>query len=368
MFNRLLLHRIVIYFLVLVLSALILIFSYYSINELTYLYQQNFSAKESQLNFLEAADVVTAKPNITLLFGGDVMLSRTVNAKMVSYNDYAWPLKLLAPTLEAADLSIINLESPFLENANYQVPSGSFSFRANPLALESLLVSGVDVVSLANNHILNAGQKGIEDTINLLTTNKIATVGAGLNEEAARAATLMTVNGWQIAFLAYAYPNDYSVATAERPGIAYMDHQNLAVDIKQVRDQTDLVIVIMHAGEEYTTIPNTQQKRFAHEAIDLGADVVIGHHPHWPQSWEIYKDKPIFYSLGNLVFDQMWSEQTRHGVLARLVFQEDLSGQAELIPIIINDYGQADLWPQDKNEAQFWQLYDLDMPGEIIWP
>ena len=368
MLNGSLLRRIATYLLILVLSVVILIFSYYSINELAHFYQHQIAPDELQVNFLEEADIIDPKPAITLLFGGDVMLSRTVNAKMAAYNDYAWPLKLLAPTLKEADLSIINLESPFLKNANYQVPSGSFSFRANPLALESLLISGVDVVALANNHILNAGQKGIEDTIDLLTTNKIATVGAGLNEEAARAATLITVNDWRIAFLAYAYPNDYSVATVKRSGIAYMDHKNLVVDIKQVRDQVDLLIIIMHAGEEYTTLPNAQQKSFAHEAIDLGADAVIGHHPHWPQSWEVYKEKPIFYSLGNLVFDQMWSEQTRHGLLLRLVFQEDLSGQAELIPVIINDYGQVDLWPQDEQESQFWQLYNLDMPKEIIWP
>lgn len=368
MLNGSLLRRIATYLLVLVLSVVILIFSYYSINELAHFYQYQLAPDELQVNFLEEADIVVQKPAVTLLFGGDAMLSRTVNAKMVAYNDYAWPLKLLAPILQAADLSIINLESPFLKNANYQVPSGSFSFRANPLALESLLISGIDVVTLANNHSLNAGQQGLIDTTDLLTTNNITVIGAGMNEDAARSGTLIETKGWQIAFLAYAYPNDYSVATADRPGIAYMDSENLAVDIKRVRDQADLVIIIMHAGEEYTNVPNAQQKKFAHEAIDLGADVVIGHHPHWPQTWEIYKEKPIFYSLGNLVFDQMWSEQTRHGLLARLVFQEDLSGQAELIPIIINDYGQANLWPSDRQESEFWQLYDLEAPGEITWP
>jgi len=101
----------------------------------------------------------------------------------------------------------------------------------------------------------------------------------------------------------------------------------------------------MHAGIEYTTIPNQQQKDFARAAIKAGADIVIGHHPHWPQSFEFYQEKPIIYSLGNLIFDQMWSKETKSGLLLKMTWQKELK-ELELIPIQISDYGQAKILPE----------------------
>lgn len=304
---------------------------------------------------------------ISLMFGGDVMLSRTVNAKMVAYNNYLWPFEKIASTSAAADITVINLESPFLKNADYRVPTGSFSFKADPKALAGLKLAGVDVVALANNHMLNAGRKGLSDTLALLKESGILTAGAGLNETEARQAVIVDKNGWKIAFLSYAYPQDNSVATVDRPGIATLDKENLKTDIDAVRAEVDLVIVLMHAGTEYVSHPGEQQKMFARTAIEAGADAVIGHHPHWPQSWEIYQGKPVIYSLGNFVFDQMWSPETSRGLLARLVFQPDHSGQAELIPIEIKDYGQAQLWPDDKDINIFWKSFKLEAPVDLGW-
>lgn len=348
-----------------VLATAIFIFSNYLISEDSYFYNNHFEENYSEQENLVSQEEISNE--ITLLFGGDIMLSRTVNAKMLAYNDYAWPLRLIAPTISAADLSIFNLESPFLENSNYHVPSGSFSFRANPLAVEALKIAGVDLVSLANNHTLNASKQGIIDTKKILAEQGIFSVGAGLNEEEAREGVLIERNDWKVVFLAYAYPRDYSVAKSTRPGINTMNKENLQEDIKGWREKADLIIVLMHAGEEYTSVPNQEQIDFARAAIDYGADAVIGHHPHWPQSWEVYKNRPIFYSLGNFVFDQMWSKETSQGILAELKFDKSLSGSAKLIPIVIKDYGQVDLWPLDEDERNFWSLYNLEYFGQIIW-
>lgn len=353
------------------LSMLFIFFlSYRLINEKKHQYDLVDNNLVNQALEIKAADQLAEtgiKKELKLLFGGDIMLSRTVNAKMQAYDDYAWPARLIASSTANADISVFNLESPFLKNSNYTVLTGSFAFKANPLAIQTLKLLGADVISLANNHLLNAGKQGVIDTLDILSENNILSVGAGLNEEQARKAAIIEKDEWRLAFLSYAYPNDYSVATETRAGIATMDIDNLKEDIKSLKEEVDLVIVLMHAGIEYVSFPQKDQVDFAHSAIDFGADLVIGHHPHWPQTWEIYNDKAIFYSLGNFIFDQMWSKGTSQGLLAEIVFQPDLSAQARLIPIIIQDYGQVELWPIEKDQADFWSVYGLKEADEIKW-
>lgn len=277
----------------------------------------------------------------TLMFGGDVMLSRVVNQKSIKYKDWAWPFAKVSSTLAAADLTIVNLESPFTIGNNHLVKTGSFSFNADPQSIAGLTTAGIDVVSLANNHTINQGQKGIKDTQKLLTSSSIAFTGAGLNEAQARTPVIEDINGAKIGFLAYAYPDDYSIAGTSTAGLANMDLVKLKNDISKLKTQADLVVIMMHAGIEYTNQPNAQQKQFAHTAIEAGADLVIGHHPHWVQVTEIYQGKPILYSLGNLVFDQMWSKETAEGALAEVTVVDKIITGVKIIPIEIKDYGQA---------------------------
>jgi len=329
----------------------------------------DINSEDKKYEFLEIIpSEISKRQPLILLFGGDLMLSRTVNAKMAAYDDYFWPFAKIAQFTADVDITVFNLESPFLKTADYLVPSGSFIFKADPKAVVGLKLAGVDILSLANNHIMNMGAKGLEDTLSILNSAGIVAIGAGQNEAGARQAYLWEDKGWRVAFLAYAYPKDNSVASDNRPGIATMNQDDLKEDIAIWRSQADLVIVLIHAGVEYKSKPNNQQITFAHAAIDAGADAVIGHHPHWPQSWEIYKNRPIFYSLGNFVFDQMWSKETSQGLLARLTFFDDSSGKADLRPIIISDYGQASLWPENKSESSFWDAYNLSKPVDLSWP
>jgi poly-gamma-glutamate synthesis protein (capsule biosynthesis protein) len=279
----------------------------------------------------------------TLLFGGDVMLSRVVNQQSVKYDDWTWPFLKIADTMSSADLTIINLESPFTIGGNHLVKTGSFSFNADPASLAGLQLAGIDIVSLANNHTINQGKTGIADTQKLLTENDIAFTGAGLTEAEARTPVIKETNGVKIGFLAYAYPNDYSLATANTHGLAGMNIAKMTADVKNLKTQTDLVVVMMHAGIEYVNKPNEQQKKFARASIDAGANLVIGHHPHWVQVTENYQGKPIIYSLGNLIFDQMWSKETQEGALAQIeIVNKKITG-IKIIPISIKDYGQGEL-------------------------
>ena len=277
--------------------------------------------------------VAPSEVDNVLVFGGDIMLSRTVNKKMATYQNYNWPLEKIATLFNEADLAIANLESPFLLDSKYEVQTGSFSFKADPKSVAALSLAGLDILSLANNHILNQGVKGLKDTYKILEEAKISYVGT-------KDARLVINDSKNIrfAFLAYSYDST-------SPLVSKLDTKQLALDIKEARAQADVVIILMHAGTEYSREPNWQQKEFARAAVDDGADLVVGHHPHWPQIIEDYQGKKIIYSLGNLVFDQMWSKETSEGLVVKAYFKNKTLDHLDYIPIVIEDYGQAVVMP-----------------------
>lgn len=260
----------------------------------------------------------TIVTSTTFIFGGDVMLSRNVNTQMAKRNDYQWPFAEIEELFKAADIAVVNLESPFSISSDYTVKTGSFTFNADPKSVAGLNYAGIDVVSLANNHMLNMGDAGIETTKKVLADNNIKYTGLG-------DPAIIS----DFAFLGYTYYPD--------PHLPGLDIAKMQQDIAKLKDKK--VIVLMHAGTEYTTKPNTEQIAFAHAAIDAGAMAVIGHHPHWPQTIETYKNQPIVYSLGNLVFDQMWSEETRQGIVVKMTWQDGWKDM-EIIPIKSYDYSQ----------------------------
>lgn len=305
------------------------------------------------------------KKPVVFIFGGDVMLSRQVNSRMVKYDDYAWPFLKIADFLRTADLTMINLESPFITVKDYFVPTGSFMFKANPRSIEGLILAGIDLVSLANNHSLNQGRVGLQESFNILNEAGLKYIGAGNNEAEARQAEIFEINGEKFALLAYAYPDDNSVATDDQAGIATMDIRDMQEDVRRLKEEGSIVIVNMHAGIEYVTQPNWQQTDFARAAIEAGAEAVIGHHPHWPQVFEFYQDKPIIYSLGNLVFDQMWSLETRQGLFAKLTWRDGWE-KIELIPIKIYDYGQPEIISDEAERFNILNKIGTDSSG-IIW-
>lgn len=306
-----------------------------------------FKHQGQEIIYTEIVKEPVEQKNI-LLFGGDIMLSRTVNAKMDRYNNYNWPLEKVANIFSEADLAIANLESPFVLTDSYHVPSGSFSFKANPLSISALVLAGFDVLSLANNHALNQGSKGIDNTKSILDEAGISYTGLNDNN-----LVIKESNGIRFSFLAYTYNNDSNL-------IAHMDDlEKLRLDIADAKDKSDVVIVLMHAGIEYVREPNRQQKNFAYAAIDNGADLVIGHHPHWPQITEDYHGKKIIYSLGNLVFDQMWSKETSQGLLAKIFFDGKELKNIEYIPIIIRDYGQAEVMPEGVDRTELFESLNL---------
>jgi poly-gamma-glutamate synthesis protein (capsule biosynthesis protein) len=176
--------------------------------------------------------------------------------------------------------------------------------------------AGADVVSLANNHMWDYGLPALEDTLGYLATNDISAAGAGRTLEEARGPIVRTVGGTRIAYLAYTnILPESALATDVRAGVNLYNAIRMVADIARARTLADIVVVSFHTGTEYEVRHNADQERIYRSAIDAGADLVVGHHPHVVQDTERYKGKWIAYSLGNFVFDQNWSDATRQGML-----------------------------------------------------
>jgi len=259
-------------------------------------------------------------PPITFVFGGDVMLGRAVNATLVERNDYFYPFSEIAAALQAADFSFTNLESPIVENCPV-VRAATFTLCAPPQAAEALQRAGIDAVSFANNHYLDYGNTGVRDTGKYLLGARILPIMQGNPE-------YVLVRGKRIGLLAF---------NLTWPGNTEAHILQLVTDTKL---HADLVIVSFHWGDEYTDTPSESQKSLARAVIEHGADLIVGHHPHHLQPAERYKHGLIFYSLGNLVFDQMWSEKTRRGALVKVSWYIDNALELEILPTKIYEFSQ----------------------------
>ena len=257
-------------------------------------------------------------PATRILFGGDVMLSRYVGKLAREKKDPAWPLRDLAPLLAGADIAFVNLESPFSDRGK-PVEEGML-FKAEPEMIAGLELAGIDIVSTANNHARDRDAYGVDYTLDLLAQHGILAVGTAKSAEEVHKGAVLARNGIRFGFLAYTYDQTNGNRGDRDDRVAMMDPAQMRLDVAGLKQRADVAIVSMHAGNEYSSKPNAQQKQFARAAIEAGASIVVGHHPHVTQPWEAYGGGAIFYSLGNLVFDQFQRAETQKGALAEVVF------------------------------------------------
>lgn len=257
---------------------------------------------------------------VVLMATGDVIPARSVNMQALRRADFRWAFRQVSEVVQSADMTLINLETPLVSDC--PPTDDGMIFCGDARHTEGLLEIGTDVASLANNHAGNYGPEGIRETVSHLADRGIAVTGRG--EPA-----LLTRSGTTYAFLAY---NDIG---------ARIDDMQVAADIRNAKQNADAVIVSFHWGTEYVRMPTTRQRHLAHLAIDSGAELVVGNHPHWYQPVEIYRDRVIVYAHGNFVFDQMWSKETTLGVIGRYGFAGGTLVSVRFIPIGIRDFGQA---------------------------
>lgn len=275
---------------------------------------------------------------------GDIQLSRQVATK-INQNGVDFPFDKIKDITKNSDITIGNLESPFTTNKANTNPN-TMIFGAETKTAQGLKNAGFNLLNLANNHFSNQGQNGMDLTFKTLIDNNIDYFGAGTDFNNAHKPIVKKVGDIKIAFLGYTDQDVLpanSIPTIDKPGVAVMDITQAQTDIINAKTEAELVIISMHSGTEYTPNPNQKQIDFARAAIDSGADLVLGHHPHVVQAIEDYKGKKIFYSLGNFIFDQAWSKETQEGLMVKLTFANTSITNTELMPIKIENWCQPRL-------------------------
>jgi gamma-polyglutamate biosynthesis protein CapA len=272
---------------------------------------------------------------IKLLFVGDIMMTRSVEEKIKDLNKkFIFPFLNILNYLKTFDYVIANLEGPISDKGTKI--GNKYSFRMKPEVAEALSNTNIKIVNLANNHIFDYGKIAFEDTLKNLEKNNINYFGNSYEP------LIIEKEGVKIGFLGFSDFLKHLEVRENKIGIAVVNN-NLSELIKKTKEKVDILIVSFHWGEEYQELANERQRKLAKIAIDSGADLVIGHHPHVIQDIEKYKDKFIFYSLGNFIFDQNFSKETMIGGGVEVYIKTQTNADytqtnADPAPIIQNIY------------------------------
>jgi len=291
----------------------------------------------SNTNHIPKVTPAPAK-NIKIIFAGDFMFDRYIRQMAQKHgNDFI--LENVKDVLVESDLTIVNLEGPITKFSSISMYSefGSrenYIFTFDPSIVKTLKDHNIKLVNIGNNHILNFGKEGLDQTKSFLKTEEINYFGNTGNEE----------------------DQTFYIYEKEETKIAFINYNQFVKNGKEItleniallKERADILIIYAHWGIEYKIQANKSVQSLAHEFIDQGADLIIGSHPHVIQQTEIYKKKTIYYSLGNFVFDQYFSDQTKKGMLLEVsINPENYQMAYKEIPILTNQNGQTQLEKQN---------------------
>ncbi|MCU4166237.1 CapA family protein [Carboxylicivirga caseinilyticus] len=242
---------------------------------------------------------------INILFTGDICPINRIE-ELALKGDYASIFNDFMDVFQGNDLNIVDLECPLTEHNHGRPKTGPYQ-KAHPDCINILKYAGVNVAAMANNHIMDYGSKGASDTIDLCRNSQIETIGIGKNDGEAAQPYTIEINGKKIAILCFA--DDEFISTPDNGFFANpLDIIEASYSIDRVRSEHDYVFVIVHAGNEFYELPSPRTKKLYRFLVDRGADAVIAHHTHAFSGYEVYNGKPVFYGLGNFIYD--WPGKT----------------------------------------------------------
>lgn len=301
----------------------------------------------------------TAAPILRLIAVGDIMMGRSVGKRLEdSPNGYDAAFINVSDILNSGDVTFANLEAPMTTNLHSLSKNNKIILKCSPDCIGAIKSAGFDILSLANNHMMDYYDNGLFDTIGLLDKNGIGHSGAGSNLDDARKPVILEKNGVKIGFIsytdmAYTYPGNPSInysADDDRAGLAPRRYELIKEDIDKLRPNVDLVAVSLHWGVEETFKITPEMVDFAHKLIDDGADMILGHHPHQFQGIEVYKQKPIIYSMGNFIFDQNDPENMETFIMD-INFERNVIKSISAIPVrILNKSRAVKQKPEEAND------------------
>lgn len=261
--------------------------------------------------------------------------------------------------LRDADLSILNLEAPVTDEPRPLRKSGPHKHTSSRTP-EFLAEAGVDAVTLANNHIMDYGSTGLLETMQSCVAADIQTVGAG--ETTADAfAPLVVERGPLDIGIVNLCEREFGEVDSHRAGVAWWRHPETDAAVEEACERADVVVAIVHGGVEYVPFPPPHLQRRFRRLVEMGVDLVVGHHPHVPQGWEQWGDGLIVYSLGNVHFEQSNRPKTQWGTSVVPRFSADGLESAELVPTETMG-GRTTIASGDERKAYF---AHLDRVSEI---
>lgn len=278
------------------------------------------------------------KENVSIAVTGDVMFARNMPGVLSLDSS---PFSGVSNVTSNVDLLLINFENVATYSGN--AVKGDVPLKCSPEYVPLAKANNNTIASLANNHAFDYGIEGMQDTVSYLKDAGITPIGAGNTEDEAHQAVVQDINGRKITILNYMDADNFAeysyevmpYANGSNPGYSAYSYEDAQKQISENND-SELIIAYLHFGNEYSTSPNENQVKIAHELIDLGADVVIGSHPHVTQGIEMYNGKPIFYSLGNFIFDQS-NVATHSAYFVEIDLVED-KGECSVYPVYISNY------------------------------
>ena len=265
--------------------------------------------------------------------------------------------------LENSDVTIANLEAPFTDDG--EPFEKQFNFKVPPEYARGVKASGIDVLTLANNHIMDYGETGLISTIQTLDEVGLLYSGAGRNITEAHQPALLEVRGKRVAFFGYSmtFPKEF-YAREDTSGTAYPEPELMEANLASWEDSVDFTVVSFHWGAEKVDTPKDYQVYFAHLAVDSGADLVLGHHPHVLQGIELYKNRLIAYSLGNFAFGS-YSKHAVDSIILKVHINAEGLLYAHCIPINV-DNREIEFQPTvvdgDRKNRIISRLQELSLP------
>ncbi len=290
----------------------------------------------------------TAPPEITLLFSGQIVPGRCVQAGVDARGEAGYIYAEVRDLLQGADLTIGTLNAALSDYAPMTGCIATFVLVGSSINADAMAAAGFDAMSVATNHIKNCnsntcGERAFLDTLANLRRVGIQPVGAGETLEAALQPVVFEVRGVRFAIVSLGEIEPLAFAAEDRPGIAPLTEENLRRAIAAARAAGDVVIVMPHWGPEYSPNPNWNQRTYAQIAVEAGADLVVGNHAHSVQAMQYLRGVPVFYGLGNFVFDQTWDRKNQQSVLLVVRFRGTSFAGYEFIPVYAEGDGTVHL-------------------------
>lgn len=278
------------------------------------------------------------KKGVKILITGDFCPLNRIEG-LINSEDYGSIFNNFLPLIKESDIAITNLECPVTESSEKIKKTGP-NLKAHPKSAEALVFSGFNLVTLANNHIMDYGVAGLDSTMETCSKSGIDYIGVGSNLEEARKPFYKEIDGIKLAFINFC-ENEWATTEGQTPGANPLNPVANYYDIKEAKANADHVIVIVHGGHEHYSLPSPRMQETYRFFVDAGASAVVSHHTHCFSGFEVYNNAPIFYSLGNFVFD--WNNKRNSSW--NIGYAVQLEVASDSIKFLIHPYRQGDIQP-----------------------